>query len=650
VGASSAETLVAILKEQPTPPRQVTPDLPVELERILLRCLRKDPARRFQSMSDMKVELQEVKEESDSQAAAPAAPVRRGTTRRWWLALGVAGILLLVVATAATLWRMRARETVPPRVVRISSMRQVGGSSFSPDGSQIVFAAADERDGNWDLYLTIVGESGTRRLTTDPARDSSPAWSPDGRQIAFLRYDAAADSGAVFLVSPLGGQEHQLVAPAESRPSWSPDGRWLAIRQGKAIHVVAVKGTETHQVTSPQSPAFDTAPAFAPNGQSLAYLACRGLAQSCDVYVQPLDAQARAHGEPRRLTHQTFANAGLAWTRDGRSIVYGASLQSSRLWRVAAEGGAPPERVELAGPGAGLPASSIASNRLAFTRRILGSEIYRVEPGGVAAPILVSAFQEYGAQFSPDGRRIALDSGREDERQEIWLADAEGKNMVPVTRGPGRWQGSPRWSPDGRTIAFDAHAENGRFDIWTIGVDGAGLRQVTRDPANENMPSWSRDGRFVYYGSNRTGRSEIWRTPVSGGADQQVTDTGGALPFVSPDGATVYYLRRDSSGGLFARPSAGGPEGAVLSCVRDRGYAVATQGIFYITCRTPAGGSSEPAELRLWNPVTRRDQLFARLQGPLGEIDGLTASPDGRVLLVSSLTGTSELLMIEHFR
>ena len=85
----------------------------------------------------------------------------------------------------------------------------------------------------------------------------------------------------------------------------------------------------------------------------------------------------------------------------------------------------------------------------------------------------------------------------------------------------------PRWSPDGRSIAFDSQAEDGRFDVWTIGVDGSGLRQVTHDPADENTPSWSRDGRFLYFESNRTGRLEIWRVARAGGAEEQVTHEGG---------------------------------------------------------------------------------------------------------------------------
>ena len=142
-------------------------------------------------------------------------------------------------------------------------------------------------------------------------------------------------------------------------------------------------------------------------------------------------------------------------------------------------------------------------------------------------------------------------------RTEIWLADADGSNPTRLTRGPGRWQGSPRWSPDGRSIAFDSQAENGHVDIWTIGVDGSGLRQVTHDPADDIVPSWSRDGRFIYFSSNRTGRLEIWRAAAGGGAEEQVTREGGCSPSRAVDGRTLYYQRScQGASALLALPTA----------------------------------------------------------------------------------------------
>src|SRR5713101_4913918 len=112
-GNSTAETLAALMHEHPKAPRELAPDVPRDLERVILRCLQKDPDRRFQHMADVKVELQEIKDESDSQPAAAQAPARR--RRHWWLAVALAGALLLAPVAVWLRWRPREIELAPPR-------------------------------------------------------------------------------------------------------------------------------------------------------------------------------------------------------------------------------------------------------------------------------------------------------------------------------------------------------------------------------------------------------------------------------------------------------------------------------------------------------------------------------------------------------
>jgi Tol biopolymer transport system component len=253
-------------------------------------------------------------------------------------------------------------------------------------------------------------------------------------------------------------------------------------------------------------------------------------------------------------------------------------------------------------------------------------------------------------QCSPDGRRIAFESDREGAASAVWLADADGSNPTRLTRGPGRAQGSARWSPDGRTLAFDAQAEDSHWDVWTIGVEGSGLRQLTRRATDHGPSSWSRDGRWIYFNSNRTGRYEVWRVAAAGGPEEQVTREGGYLPFESPDGRTLYYKRAEGDSPLLARPTAGGEERTIVGCVPRWGYAVGPEGVFHQDCHGPNVEDPLRRTLHQWDARTGQDRLLTTLDtGPYRPL-GLSVSPDGQSVLYTHAARSADLMMIENFR
>jgi Tol biopolymer transport system component len=506
----------------------------------------------------------------------------------------------------------------------------------------------------------MIGSGEARRLTTDPARDTFPSWSPDGRQIAFVRYSDGSNSGTIRVISPLGGADRKVSdQPVVGPLSWSPASRWLVtgasvfhtlIRSDlpRGIRLIDVSSGETRSVTAPTESTYHSQPALTPDGRRLAYASCSSGYLNCHFEVSELGPDGSQKRTARRVTRGVIWPFGLAWTRDGTSLVYGDRLSGFRLWRLSIRGDEPPRQIESAGFGAGWPAIAPSRDRLAFSRVPGQADIYRFELGRPAKAVVASSFDDWNPHLSPDGSRLAFESGRGGGASEIWLAAADGSNPTQLTHGPGLSQGSPRWSPDGRRIAFDSYGEDGQWDIWTIDADGGSLRRLTSSPAAHNSPTWSHDGRFVYFSSDRGGTETIWRVPVSGGPEEQVTHTGGGRCEEAADGQTLFFQRATfGESPLLAVSLAGGQERTVIDCVPRFGYALGPAGIYHVGC----GGDPRAVPLLLRDTATSRDRLLGVLERPgaLG-YGGLTVSADGKTILYARLVGEgSDLVLIENF-
>ncbi len=661
-GGSTAEVLAALMKEQPKAPSEVVPDLPKELDRLIQRCLRKEPERRFQHMLDAKLELEQIKEDSATGPAAAAALPARSKRRLWWAAvLVIAGVLPAVIWT----WR-RSPEVLrePPRLAPpLTSMRgDEASGSLSPDGEQVAFTWNGEKLDNYDIYIKAIGSPAMRRLTTDPARDIMPSWSPDGKQIAFVRF--GPDRGRIHLISPIAGSERKLTdfPLAWGAPSWSPDSRWLAVCRNRflkgtdtdppgsgGVYLLPVNGGEPRALRIPQEGAdpWPWYPKFSPDGHHLAYLPGSGISQY--IAVVELGADYAPTGAPRRVTRLPIdPDGGYSWTRDGKSLLY-VQLGSQRLWRVEITGDRAAQPVEIAGFGAIRPAVAASRDRLVFVKHQDDSDIYRFEVGRPVEPVIISTSRDVNPQFSPDGRQVVFESERTGDH-EIWLAEADGSSPKRLTQGPGLLQEAPRWSPDGRRIAFDALSEEGGYDIWTIDADGALLRRLTQNPGDERDPSWSRDGRFIYFAARREGspsEGDSWglsRIPVTGGAEERVAREGGGLPNESIDGKTLFFLKPGDA--LVALPLAGGPPRQLAACV-GTSFVVAPAGIYALDCWR--GDPEDPARLFLRDPATGRGRLLGKLDRACQ--GGLTVAPDGKTILYArQVNEGTDLMLIENFR
>ena len=548
----------------------------------------------------------------------------------------------------------------PPRIVRITfDAGTESFASFSPDASQIAYTWDGGSGGNSNIYVKLLDGRASLRLTESAALDSSPAWSPDGRHIAFLRHQRGP--AGVYLVPPIGGPEHKIGDVRIPRRSyvlrnlaWSPDAQHLALIEGGApgepggIHLLTINsGERTAILEGRRRGSFRHSPAFSPDGRALAFLQTAGLIAD-DIYIVGLDQDLQAAGEPRRVTEDEARIDGLVWAADGESIIFTSERNGQGgLWRVPARGGRIFPLLPGAAEGARLPAMSADGSKLAYTRSMRDLNIWRLSLEGEAEsePLIRSTRLDHLPRYSPDGRRIAFISDRTGSMQ-LWVADHDGTNALQLTAYDGELVTLPNWSADSRRIAVQV-IERDRSHIDLVNLEDRSRRRLELPEEGGIAPSWSHDGRWIYVSRRFQG---VWKFPVPEGADTaaepvQVVAEGGFAQ-ESPDGQYLYVLTRGrGEGGMVRVPLDGDEEETVVPVQAVSGQCAVTESGIYFLGR---GGG-----FNLFNFVTGEVKTLATLEGVS---DGFPApsfsvSPDGRSLLfVRNDRDEDDLMLIENMR
>jgi Tol biopolymer transport system component len=525
--------------------------------------------------------------------------------------------------------------------------------SFSPDGNEVAFVWKGDSPTDQDayhIYVQLVGAGVPLRLTHASISDRFPAWSPDGRFIALLR---GGHPGAYYIIPALGGPERKL-ADADIAPytgggiSWSPDGKYLAVADsgGKAnpesanriFYISAESGERTDSKIETPGP-FVERPAFSPDGKDLAFISGPGFLSN-DVYVAPVSG-----GKPRAITSLHSAIDGVSWMPDGQELVFASDhLGTTTLWRINRSGNAP-EALSIAADNAGNPSVAMHGDRLVLERYAADTNVWRAPLSSAdrAAPIalIVSTREDANPAFSPDGTHIAFASTRAGTF-DIYTSSADGSNPVQLTSMKAGMTGSPAWSPDGKQIAFDSRA-NGQGDIYIISAEGGSARRLTNGPYDSYTPSWSRDGRWLYYTSSEPG-SPIWKLSPDGGIPVQIAKQGGSRVVESRDARSLYYFR---DGAIWKSDLRGGSETRVINASDFQDWRLCGNDLCILQ-RT----SARSAEFVRYDPVTaRKDSRALDIGPPVGAPRGIDVSPDGRWALYTRADSiVSDILLVENFR
>jgi Tol biopolymer transport system component/DNA-binding winged helix-turn-helix (wHTH) protein len=540
---------------------------------------------------------------------------------------GIGATVLVSAASIAILMALRRQPPSPPtgRVFsRVTELTAYQGNetvpSLSREGSQVAFAWNGPAQDNYDIYVKLVGLGEPIRLTKSPLRDDRPAWSPDGSQIAFIRYTprrpGALHGAELFVVPSLGGPERKIAslvtccvmarATTGSNLSWTPDGKWLAIGgevppgEPWGIFLISADGQQHRRLTrKPKLSAGDYRPTFSPDGRWMAFVRMT-TGEVSSVYLLQLAADMRPIGEPEVVIREPGLGVkALAWSPDGGGLFFstgGAGGGRMLLQYVAMSPatGRPVGRSQILTFGEQATTVTVAANgRVVYSTHFSDTALRRLaltESVGSLdeAAVADSTMNEVTPDYSPDGTRLAFASTRSDF-MEIWVSDADGGNPQKMTSMRGPSCGNPDWSRDSQTLLFDSRAA-GSSDIYQLHLVTGEIVRLTTDPGEEAEPRWSRDGQWIYFGSTRTGRFEVWKMPTGGGPAVQVTRGGGFAAQESPDGLFLYYASTTSTPTELRRmPTAGGEETLVASDLTyPRNFAVADRGVYLIGRGTAA--------------------------------------------------------------
>lgn len=632
IGANQHEILTSIQSGRAPNIRDLVGRIPRKLDALISKCMQNEASRRPRA----------------AEIATALQALRKPRSAKAWLA---AAAMLTILAAGAVFFRFKHPGPVAEAQLSARPLTSDPGdeisNSFSPSGKDIVYAWRRENENSFNLYRMPISGGTSSRLTKTTFDDFSPAWSPDGREIAFIR-GSSGKPGSIFVIPAVGGLPRKL-ARLSTTPwiflrdlDWSPDNKWLAFADedqagGWDVFELAPQTGERRTLAQPARGANYLQPAFSPDGRTLAFIEDRDGVSGIRLLRLKRDGNPEQASWPLRL--RGFENAissSPMWRDNGRQLLFISNKNGSsgQLWTVDIKGSEDreliPEMAGSLGEGTNLPAISRKEKYLSFTRLTEDKDIWRVNLSGPETGqltrLISSTRQETFPQYSPDGRRIVFESDRSGF-PEIWVSNADGTDALALTNFNGPVTGSPSWSPDSTEVAFDSRAA-GTPEVFAIRAEpGSKPWRVTMGGGPNILPDWSADGRSIFFVSSRTGDARVWRAPAKGGPAEQVTSGFAFAPQASPDGKYLYFMAGRASSAIRRFDLTTKRETRIVALTNERSFAITSRGVYYLH-----NTDAHTEVLRFWNARTNQDTSLARITGRLA--GGLSVSQDNRFALL----------------
>ncbi len=550
-----------ILNEDPEPLTAVRTGVPMQLEAIVEKCLRKSAAHRYQTAADLIADLQALSlTDSRSRPVSGASGMRKATrqTGRRGRDLRVGFVTLAAIAGFVTAWFLRGmmdERSDAPSPLEVTSISRItpGGQgelfpALSPDGQMVAFVGGRENR----LFVRQFAGGRVLRLAEELSGPIfAPRWTPDQTAITFQ------SGGVIYNVPALGGAISPVVTPTRDpviTPAWAPDGDRLAYSDDASLRVMTVSSRDVRTYDVPEA----HSPSWSPDGRRIALMSGNSYYHGLNLAPSAVAILDVETGEWQLTTGSSDVNASPVWSSDGSGIFFvsneggGTDVYWQKIEGLSAVG--VPHRVSV-----GLRAHTLDVStdrrRLVVSQAAVGQNVHRVRlrPGVTvdlsAAEPLTSGYQMVeGVAVSPDGEWLAYDSNVSGN-SDIYIRRVEGGDVRRVTSDPAD-EFVYQWSADGKHLSFHSFASGNR-GIYTVSVDDLFVEKVVDTSVHERYPAWSPDGNAIaYYYGDETVQSEvrlIRRSNDGGwGSSEHVTDVARTVAVRwSPNGREIAIPERN---------------------------------------------------------------------------------------------------------
>ena len=587
-GESTADTISAILREDPPELSSTNKSINPALERVVNHCLEKNPEERFHSARDLAFALESLSgatTTSESTTVLAALPHSK-RKRREFIPWAVAAVLLIATATLALLYfwpRPLDKRAISFAIEMPDKVTEIRYPAISPDGRMIVFQGTME--GRSALYLRTLDSINAQRLAgTDDA--SFPFWSPDSKNIGFFsenklkRVDVAGGLPQILCIAPqvLGG-------------TWNQDGVILFAPWGQGISRVSAAGGEPAVVLpldSSRNEVEQEYPIFLPDGKHFLYYSYKGDVSATEIYAGSLDGQ-------RKLLVKNDSNAAFVapgYLLFAREFTLMAQAFDASKLVVTGDPFPVMEGVGFSGNNSYSHFSVSENGTLVFWKgNEAGRQLAWFDRSGKQIGIVGPPGGYNDLVLSPDGKRAAVQR-TEGGNSDIWIMDllrgvpvrftfsprsddnpswsSDGNFLLYTSAGEGKTiffrknssgagveeklyettsgiDDGTDWSPDGKNLLFETSGEKTLADVWVLPLDeSANAHAFLQSEFAEFHARFSPVGQWVAYASSESGRPEIYvqSFPATGGK-WQVSTGGGAQPHWRRDGKELFFMAPD---------------------------------------------------------------------------------------------------------